>query len=59
MSKTDIDRCCCTCGRNQRIPDKDGNMDCICTIDGHTIGYVQSFEYSCRQYALDDAYKPK
>lgn len=53
-----IDRCCCTCDRNKRIEDETGRIKCVCEIDGHYIGYVQNFEYSCRRYALDKAYKP-
>ena len=52
-----IDRCCCTCDRNKRKPDGNGHTDCICEIDGHYIGYLENFEYSCRRYALDRAYK--
>ena len=48
-----IERCCCTCDRNKR---KDGG--CYCEIDGHYIGYIETFEHSCRRYALDKAYKP-
>ena len=58
MRKSKIDRCCCTCDRNKRVRKENGNISCICEIDGHYIGYVASFEYSCRRYALDRKYKP-
>ena len=54
----EIERCCCTCDRNKRVKDDNGNIDCICYIDGHRIRYVENFESSCRRYALDKAYKP-
>ena len=57
--KSKIDRCCCTCGRNIRVQDENGMVTrCECAIDGHYIGYVASFEHSCRRYVLDKAYKP-
>lgn len=57
MDKLKIDRCCCTCDRNNRITDETGHTDCICEIDEHRIGYAENFEYSCRRYALDKRYK--
>ena len=54
-----IERCCCTCDRNIRVKDENGMVThCECMIDGHHIGYVETFEHSCRRYALDKAYKP-
>lgn len=53
-----IKRCCVTCDRNQRIERDDGYIDCVCAIDGHSIGYVECFESACRRYALDKEYKP-
>lgn len=56
--KSKIDRCCCTCDRNKRIEDPKYGLICVCEIDGHHISYVDTFEHSCRRYALDKAYKP-
>ena len=53
-----IDRCCCTCDRNERKKDEDGHIHCVCKIDGHYIGYLDNFEGSCRRYALAKEYKP-
>ena len=53
-----IDRCCCTCDRNKRIKEESGHISCVCKIDGHRISYMDVFEHSCRNYALDKAYKP-
>ena len=53
-----IDRCCCTCDRCIRELNKDGGCISLkCQIDGHYIGYVETFEYSCRRYALSKDYK--
>lgn len=49
-----IDRCCCTCDRCIRL--RDGVLEC--EIDGHHIGYVETFEHSCRRYKLSRDYKP-
>lgn len=57
MSKSKIDRCCCTCDRNKRIPDETGRIKCVCEIDGHRIRYLDNIYHSCRRYALDKAYK--
>lgn len=54
-----VERCCCTCDRNKRIEDENGMVThCECEIDKHYIGYLSNFEYSCRHYTLDKAYKP-
>ncbi len=59
MRKSKIERVCCTCNRNIRVEDENGVVTHYeCAIDGHHIGYVEAFEYSCRRYALDRAYKP-
>lgn len=56
--KEQVKRRCCTCGKNERKKDCEGNTSCVCAKDGHHIGYVESFESSCRAYTLDDVYKP-
>lgn len=58
MRKSKIDRCCCTCGKNKRIKDNTGQVDCICEVDGHRINYGQSFGRFCTRYVLDKAYEP-
>lgn len=56
--KSKIDRVCCTCDRNKRINDPKSGIISVCEIDGHVIGYVETFDHCCRRYALDRAYKP-
>ena len=58
MGKGKIPRCCMTCDRNKRTEDPAGGIDCICEVDGHYIGYLESDTHSCRHYALDKRYKP-
>ena len=44
-------RCCCNCGHNIRIKDtKTGVVECRCDIDGHRIGYIETFEGWCRRW---------
>lgn len=57
MEKNKADFCCCTCGRNKRVKNDDCNIDCICSIDGHKIGYLETFLTSCSRYVLDKVYK--
>ena len=56
--KSKIERVCCTCDRNKRIEDQKNGSISVCEIDGHVIGYVETFDHCCRRYALDKAYKP-
>ena len=57
-SSAKIPRCCCTCDRNKRVKDENSMVvRCECEIDGHYIGYVAAFEYSCKRYVLDKDYK--
>lgn len=58
MKKQKIDRCCCTCDRNKRVRNDSSHVDCICSIDGHKIGYLENFLTSCSRYVLDKVYKP-
>ncbi len=58
MRKSKIDQVCCTCDRNKRIKDETGHIECVCEVDGHNIGYVETFEHSCSRYMLDKAYRP-
>ena len=45
-------RCCCNCGHNIRQPVKPFgiDIDSICEIDGHRIGYIETFEGWCRRW---------
>ena len=48
-------RCCCNCRHDIRVP-RNGNqadIECICEIDGHYIGYIECFEHWCRRWAKD------
>lgn len=44
-------KCCCSCKKNirKREPD-DGHINCYCEIDGHYIGYVESFCCVCQHW---------
>ena len=45
-------RVCCNCRHNIRTGEI-GNIKCHCEIDGHYIGYLDSFYYWCRRWAKD------
>ena len=45
----DRNRVCCNCRHNIRT----GDIKCHCEIDGHYIGYLDSFYYWCRRWAKD------
>lgn len=47
----DRKRCCCNCGNDIRVKDKNGFVThCECAIDGHHIGYIETFEGWCRRW---------
>jgi hypothetical protein len=46
-------RVCCNCGRNKRIKENDGNINCYCEIDNHRIGYLENFSDWCRRWTKE------
>lgn len=46
-------RVCCNCGRNKRIKENDGNINCYCEIDNHRIGYLENFADWCRRWTKE------
>ena len=51
--KTKEYECCCSCKHNKRKKDGE-NIYCECEIDGHYIGYIQSFENVCERWVKWD-----
>lgn len=51
----DRKRCCCNCGNCERV-DQGNHIENRCVIDGHWIGYVQTFEGWCRRWRKDHAF---
>lgn len=49
---TERKRCCCNCGNNIRQGEI-GYIQCHCAIDGHRIGYLESFDGWCRRWKRD------
>lgn len=45
-------RCCCNCRHDIRTETKNG-IKCHCEIDGHYIGYIETFDGWCRRWAKD------
>ena len=52
---TDRKRCCCNCGRCLRV-DKGTHKENHCEIDGHYIGYIETFEGWCRRWTKDHTF---
>lgn len=52
----DRKRCCCNCGNDIRTKDEKGNVECHCAIDGHRIGYIETFEGWCRRWKKDHTF---
>ena len=48
----DRKRCCCNCGNCRRV-DKGTHKENYCAIDGHYIGYIETFEGWCRRWKKD------
>lgn len=46
-------RCCCNCRRCIRTRNSDGISYNKCEVDGHYIGYIETFEGWCRRWAKD------
>lgn len=45
------ERCCCNCERCIRVKDSTGRVTHNeCEIDGHYIGYVETFDGWCRHW---------
>ena len=49
-------RFCVNCGHNVRKESAPFCISCYCEIDGHRIGYLESFEYRCRQWEKDHTF---
>ena len=50
-------RCCCNCRHDIRVnANNNGDIQCHCDIDGHTINYVQTFEDWCHHWAKDHSF---
>ena len=52
---SDRKRCCCNCGNCLRV-DKGTYRENHCAIDGHYIGYIQTFEGWCRKWKKDHTF---
>ena len=52
----DRKRYCCNCGNDIRAKDEKGNVECHCAIDGHRIGYIETFEGWCRRWKKDHTF---
>ena len=48
----DRKRCCCNCGNCKRV-DMGTYIENHCAIDGHRIGYIETFEGWCRRWKKD------
>lgn len=46
-------RCCCNCARCVRTNKADSSCENHCAIDGHRIGYLETFEGWCRKWKKD------
>lgn len=53
MMSDERKRCCCNCGHNIRRKVKPYVIECFCEIDGHRIGYIETFEGWCRKWKGD------
>ena len=49
-------RCCCICGNNIRHEVEPYSIECYCEIDGHRIGYIETFEGWCRRWKKSHAF---
>lgn len=47
----DREKCCCTCVHCLRVKDRHGFVkNNTCELDGHYIGYVETFEGCCDKW---------
>lgn len=45
-------RCCCNCGNCKRVYERT-YIENYCAIDGHRIGYIETFEGWCIRWKKD------
>lgn len=51
----DRKRCCCNCGNCRRVT-KGNHKENYCDIDGHYIGYIDTFEGWCKRWKKDHTF---